>query len=155
MDNHFTKEEIEEILSNYNLGQFKSFGKIKKDDVVSFGQIIETTKGKFFMKVLRHFDEGIKQSLKVADILQKQNFPTYQTFSTKFAKLYLTYKNQQIIFYEFIPNLKEKWKNLNIQEINDFGKTLAKFHKMTKPLKIKPTNSGTYENIKSLIHKIF
>ena len=155
MENHFTKEEIEEILSNYNLGQFKSFGKIKKNDVVSFGQIIETTKGKFFMKVLKHFDDGIKQSLKIADILQKQNFPTYQTFSTISNKLYLTYKNQQIIFYEFIPNLKESWKNLNLKEINDFGKTLAKFHKITKPLKIKPTNSGTYENIKSLIHKFF
>jgi len=155
MGNLFKKEEIEEILSNYNLGQFKKFLSIKKDDIVSYCQIIETTKRKIFMKVSRCFDAGVSQSIRVADILQKQNFPTYRIFSTKSKKLYYNYKNQKIVFYEFIPNLKEKWKNLNLKEIKNFGKTLANFHKLTKSLRIKPIRHGTYENIKSLIHRYF
>ena len=114
MKNNFTKKEIEQILSNYNIGKFKKFGSIKKDDVISFGQIIETTKGKFFMKVLRYSSKGTLQGIKILNNLQKQNFPTYKTFPTKSKKLYLTYKNKKLIFYEYIPNLRENWKNLNI-----------------------------------------
>lgn len=155
MKNTFKKEEIKEILSNYNLGKFKKFKNIKKDDVISFGQVIETTKGKYFMKVLRYSSEGTIQGIRILNKLQKQNFPTYKTFPTKSKKLYLTYKNKKLIFYEYIPNLRENWKNLNIKQIKDFGKTLAKFHKLTKSMKIKKVKDGTYEDIKSYIHKFF
>jgi len=155
MESIFTEEEFDDILLHYDIGKFKTSGKIKKDDIVSFGQIIETTKGRFFMKVLRTFNEGISQSLRVADILQKQDFPTYKTFSTKSKKLYLNYKNQKVVFYEFIPNLRDDWKTLNLEEVNDLGKTLARFHKLTKSIKIKPTAPGTYEDIVSQIHRYF
>lgn len=155
MDSIFTTAELKEILSNYSIGHFKKFGKIKKDDVVSFGQIIETTKGKLFMKVSRYFNEGVSQGLKVADILHKKKFPVCKIFKTKSKKLYLNYRNKIIVLFEFIPNLKNNWKNLNPKEINDFSKTIAKFHKLTKTIKIKPVSSGTYENINSLIHNVF
>ena len=150
-----TKKEMNEILINYDIGKFKKFGKIKKDDVVSFGQIIETTKGKFFMKIFRKFDNTIKQSIVVSENLRKKGFPTYKIYLTKSKGLYLNYKSNKIVFYEFIPNIPQSWKNLNMKEIKDFGKTLAKFHKLTKKLKIKSSDSGTYEDIKKLIHKFY
>lgn len=155
MVNIFEKGEIVEILSNYNIGKFKKFGKIKKDDVVSFGQVIKTSKGIFFMKVLRTFNDGISQSISICDTLQKKGFPTYRTYKTKSKKIYSQYKDNKIVFYEFIPNLKNKWKNLSIREIRNFGKTLAKFHKLTKSIKIKPTAPGTHEDIVAQIHRYF
>ena len=133
MDSIYRKEEIIEILSNYNLGNFKSFGSIKKNDTVSFGQVIVTTKSKIFMKVLRKFNSSIKQSIKLCFVLKEKGFPTYNTYLTNDNNLYLEYKNQKIVFYEYIPNIKNEWKNLSEKEIYSFAKTLAKFH-ILKPI---------------------
>lgn len=151
----FLSNEIKEILNQYNIGQFKNFGDIKKNDENSFGQIIETTQGTLFMKVLRRFDDWILQSIKVAHELYEQGFPTYKTYLTKDGKVCLNYKDKDIIFYEYIKNLEWEWKDLNIEEMHDFARILAKFHKLTKWLEIQSTTAGTYQNIKLLIDEIY
>jgi len=155
MKSIFTKQEMNEILQDYNIGKFKYFGKIKKDDVVSFGQIIGTTEGRYFMKILRKFDKRIEQSLRIAFELYRKKFPTYKTYLTKNNKLYVKHNKERIVFYEFIPNLNGNWKSLNLKEINNFAKALAKFHKLTKEIKITPNKSGNYAGIKRLIRRLY
>jgi len=155
MNNISSINGIKEILDQYNIGQFQSFWNIKKDDENSFGQIIETNQGFFFMKVLRRFDEWILQSIKIAHELYEQYFPTYKTYLTKDGKVFLNYKNKNIVFYEYIKNLEWEWKDLNVQEIHDFARILARFHKLTKSLEIQSTTAGTYQNIKLLIDEIY
>lgn len=155
MNNIFTTGEINEVLNQYSIGQFESFWDIKKDDENSFGQVIETTQGALFMKVLRRFDDWILQSIKIAHELYEQDFPTYKTYLTKDDKVYLSYKDKDIVFYEYIKNLEWERKDLSIQEIHDFARVLAKFHKLTKSLEIQSTTAGTYQNIKLLIDEIY
>ena len=155
MNKLFSKKEINKILSNYNIGDFKKYGNIKKDDIVSFGQIIETTSGKYFMKVFKKFDKYIEQSVEINIFLKRKKFPTYDVFKTKLGKTYLDYNNQKIIFYEYIPYLRASWKNLNFYEIQDFGKTLGIFHRLTKDMKIHSKGVGGYANIKFLINDYY
>ncbi|MFA5176191.1 MAG: hypothetical protein WC413_02950 [Candidatus Nanoarchaeia archaeon] len=131
------KIEIKEILANYNLGEFKSFGKILKNDTVSLSQIIETTKGKFFLKVFRNFGLSDKQGLIVMYRLKKQGFPTFKVYSTKKKKLFISYQNNNIAIFEYVK-IKEHtgWVSMNKEMIRDYAKTLAKFHVMTKNIKI-------------------
>jgi len=42
-----------------------------------------------------------------------------------------------------------------VQEIHDFARILARFHKLTKSLEIQSTTAGTYQNIKLLIDEIY
>jgi len=154
MKSIFNKSEINEILENYNFGKFENFGKIKKNDNVSFGQIIKTTKGLFFMKVMRKFDKIIEQSLKICYDLRKLNFPTYQTYLTKDSNFVLKYKNNKIVFYEFIPNLSTEWNFLNGEQMEEFGRVLAKFHNLTKSIEIPyKKHDGNYDGIKNLTLK--
>lgn len=155
MNNIFSIDEIQEILDQYTIGQFQSFWDIKKDDENSFGQVIKTDIGVFFIKVLRRFDDWLLQSIQIAHELYEQDFPTYKTYLTKDGKVYLNYKDKHIVFYEYIKNLEWGWKDLSIQEIHDFARILAKFHKLTKWLEIQSTTAGTYQNIKLLIDEIY
>jgi len=155
MNNIFSVKEIKEILNYYNIGQFISFWYIKKDDENSFGQAIETTQGFFFMKVLRRFDNWIKESVKIAHELYEKDFPTYKTYLTKNAEVYLDYKDNNIVFYEYVKDLGWEWRDLNIEEIADFARVLGSFHKLTKWLEIQSSTSGTYEKIKLLIDDLY
>lgn len=151
----FSIEEIREILDQYAIGQFKSFWNVKKDDENSFGQAIETTQATLFMKILRRFDDWILQSIVIAHELYEKDFPTYKTYLTKEGKVSLNYKDRNIVLYEYIKNLEWEWKDLSVEEIHDFARVLAKFHKLTKWLEIQSTTAGTYQNIKILIDEIY
>ena len=148
-----SKNQVEEILKNYNLGRLKKLGKIMKNDVVSLGQEIVTTQGRYFLKVHKSFALGEKQGLEASYLLRK-NIPSPKIYLTKKKSLFLGYKNYKIIIFEFLSGLKSKWE-MNKEEIRDFSKTLARFHKQTRKMKFQRIKSGNYQDISSLIKKYY
>ena len=149
------KKDMDIILSNYNLGRLKKIGKIKKDDVVSLGQEIITTKGKYFLKVFKSFNIEEKQGFETAYKLQKNGFPTHKIFLTKNKDIFLNYKKYKIIILEFVGGLDHDWKILSLKEIRDYARTLAKFHKITKKTKLNKGRYGSYEDISKTINKYY
>ena len=151
-----TKKEINEILEKYDLGTFKKFGKVMKDDGISFGRIIHTNKKTIFMKVFRSFDTSIKQGLFVSAKLYRKGFPTYQIYRSKDKRDYIIYKGNKISLIEYI-NIKEtnSWPNLTIPQIKEFAKQLAIFHKLTNNMNLKNTFHGGHYRMKKLIEKAY
>jgi len=151
-----TKQDMDNILNNYNLGKFKKFGKIMKDDKVSYGRIIYTSKKKVFMKIFRLFDTSIRQGLIVSSELHKKGFPTYEIYETENKKSSILYEGERIVFLEYleIKDIKE-WPDLSIEQIRDFSKQLAIFHKHTSKMKLKNTFHGGHNDLNQLIKKAF
>ena len=151
-----TKTDLASILSAYDLGTFISLGNIVKNDQVSLAQIIQTTKGKIFMKVLREFTTANKQGLEVMHQLRQKNFPVFSVHKTKKGKLYTKYKGMPIAFFEYVK-IKEnmEWIPLNKSKITEYAKYLAKFHRLTKNMKLKSVDAGNFKSIRALIKKYY
>ena len=73
-----TKQDMDKLLSKYDLGTFKNFGKIMKDDGTSYGQIIYTNEKKMFMKIFHWFGTTVQQVIKVQVGLYNKKFQTYK-----------------------------------------------------------------------------
>jgi hypothetical protein len=151
-----TKTDLQNILSAYNLGTFISIIKTIKNDQVSLAQIINTTKGKIFLKIFREFTTANKQGLEVMHQLRQKNFPVFSVHKTKKGKLYTKYKGMPLAFFEYVK-IKEhmEWIPLNKSKISEYAKYLAKFHKLTKNMKLKSVDAGNFTNIRALIKKYY
>ncbi|MBU0999606.1 hypothetical protein KKG24_04910 [Patescibacteria group bacterium] len=149
------EKDIAKILSQYNLGKFVKFGEIKKDDTISFGQIIYTTKGKLFLKLFRAFDNVIRQGLEVSTHLKSKNYPTFKVYVSKKGKPFITYKRNKIALFEYINIKAHEWHDLNETQIKEYAKYLAKFHVLTKNLNLKKGKSGGLSEVSSKIKKFY
>ncbi|MBR9704568.1 hypothetical protein GOV12_04095 [Candidatus Pacearchaeota archaeon] len=155
MNKQYNKTDIENILRKYNLGKFKKFGKILKNDRVSFCQVIHTSKKKVFMKVFRIFGTHIKQGLIVASYMEKKGFPTYETYQSKQNKSYIIYKKIPIALLEYINiRARDDWPVINNSQMKSYSQGLARFHIDTKNLNLKKIPHGNFKDIKKRI-KIF
>jgi len=158
MKQQYDKRDIEKILQHYDLGKFKKFGKILKNDVVSFGQVIHTSKKKVFMKVFNILGIHIKQSLTVASYVKRKGFPTYQIYLSKKKKHYIIYNKKHIALLEYLElNEKKGWEIFKNSQIIGFARGLARFHNLTHNLKLKRISNGDLNDIERLIkrfHKI-
>lgn len=151
-----TKEDMDNILKNYNIGTFKKFGKVAKNDVISLSQIVYTTKNKVFMKVCNARHDDVIQSLKVASSLWKKGFPVYEVFLTKDNKKFFNYKKHPIVFLEFIDiPIIEDWPMISEKQMKDYARQLARFHNLTKKIKLKQTSAGSHKDISGLISKFY
>lgn len=151
-----SKKDIQKILSHYNLGDFKKFGIITKNDVISLSQVIYTTKKKIFMKIIRTKPEETIQSLNVAFNLWKKGYPVYEIYQTKKNKTFLTYKKYHIVLMEFakIPAIKE-WPSITLEKMKDYAKQLVRFHILTKSMRLNPIYTGSFKDIQNLINKFY
>ena len=156
MKEEFSKEDMHLIFSKYNVGKFVSFGKVIKDDTVSLGQVIETSKGKVFMKVLRDFDLTKKQGLKVMYELGKKKYPVFKIYKSKKEELFVNYKKRSLALFEYVK-IKEhmEWAPMNKKKVSEYSKMLAKFHLLTKNIKLKSANLGNLNNLKELVMKFY
>ncbi|RLE43748.1 hypothetical protein DRJ16_03510 [Candidatus Woesearchaeota archaeon] len=151
-----TKSDMQEILSNYNLGDFKKFGEVAKNDVISLCQAIYTTKKKVFMKLTHVRANKVIQSLNVARALWEKGYPVYEIFLTKNKKTFAIHKKRPVVLMEFanIPKIKD-WPILSVEQMKDYAKQLARFHILTKKMKLEPTYAGSHRNMKGLINTFY
>ena len=151
-----TKADISGVLGEYDLGELKKLGRIMKDDSVSFGRIIQTSKKKFFLKAFRKFNLSTKQGLNVASKLYGRGYPTYKIYKTKKGRTYTKYRGVYFSLIEYLPIKKiVSWKNLDKEMVKEFSKNLALFHKYSSQINLKKTRTGSFEEIKNLIIKSY
>lgn len=139
------KEEFEKILENYNLGKLKGFKKGRKEEYdVQPCFIIQTTKGKFFLKTYlgsRDFSL-IRNGLRFLDFLRKKNYPAIKAYITKKGRPYLLHRKTLIAIFELM-DLKEN-KSLTQKQACEFGKALGRLHKITRNASITKTKGYNY-----------
>lgn len=134
------KENIIEILENYNLGNLKSFHKIKREQYLQPCFIVVTSKGKFFLKQYEKSKfETAKKGFEILHFLENKNYPSLNLLRTIDNKNYVIQNKTPTTIWEFMSE-KEK-KNISLQEAFELGKYLGLLHKITKDYPIPNANA--------------
>jgi Ser/Thr protein kinase RdoA (MazF antagonist) len=152
-----SKRDIQQILSNYNLGNLKSFEPIERRlNTLNHSLIINTTKGKFFLKIytkqFKRFKYHILKGLELLIFLEKKKYPSIKVIISKDRKPYIEYKTVTFAIFEFL-NIKEK-RIINKEEAYELGKSLGKLHKLSKNFPLNRTGQG-YSSFKRELNKNF
>jgi len=151
------KEDIERILSKYDLGLLKSFKTIdRRLSSLNPSLIIITTKGKFFLKVytkqFKRFKYHILKGLDLLIFLKKKKYPSIKVFKAKNKRPYVNYNGVTFAIFEFI-SLKERKLSTQIQAY-ELGKNLGRLHKLAIKFPISKTGQG-YKSFNKELNKNF
>jgi homoserine kinase type II len=127
---NFSKNDFADVLSNYDLGEFKN-SKPFTTGTVQTNFLLQTTKAKF---VFRYYENRSKNSVlfesNLIKYLKDKNYPCPAPFKNKHGKLVGVYKGKPFIIFEFaegkhIENANENQKKQLIQKV-------AELHNLTK-----------------------
>lgn len=150
----FSKDDFVEILSDYELGNYKSV-KPFTTGAVQTNFLLQTTKGKF---VFRYYENRSKNSVLFESDLIKhltdKNYPCPTQFKNKDGKFVCTYKEKPFIIFEFAEG--KHLKNPNAKQKNELVKKIAELQNITRNFRPKNTRfrlNYTVENCRKLARK--
>ena len=118
----FSKTELQQILSNYNLGVLKN-SKVFTGGSVQINILLQTTKGKY---VLRYYKQGrplksVMFELNLILLLKTYHYPCPAPLKNKTGEYIGIFKNKPYIIFEFakgehLTKQSEKQKKFHKQE---------------------------------------
>ena len=130
----FSKKELSEILSNYDLGEFKD-SKLFTGGKVQINTLIKTTKGKF---VFRYYEKNrSKKSVlfesNLIKYLKDRNYPCPAPFKNKCGKFVGIFNKEPYVIFEFVEG--KHIKNQNKNQKKQLIKKVAELQNITKDYK--------------------
>jgi len=132
----FSKTDLIEILSNYNLGEYKA-SKPFTTGAVQTNFLLQTTKGKF---VFRYYENRSKDSVlfesNLIKYLKDKNYPCPAPFKNKHGKFVGTYNKKPYVIFEFIEGQHIESPNEN--QKSQLIRKVAELQNITK--KYRPIN---------------
>jgi Ser/Thr protein kinase RdoA (MazF antagonist) len=132
----FSKNDFINILSNYDLGEYKD-SKPFTTGTVQTNFLLQTTTGKF---VFRYYENRTKDSVlfesSLIKYLKDKNYPCPAPFKNKHGKFVGTYKEKPYIIFEFVEG--EHLENPNGNQKKQLIQKVAELQNITK--NYKPAN---------------
>jgi len=129
----FTKNEIKEILLNYNLGELICFEPVT-NGTVETNYFIETTLDKF---VFRYYEERSKESVQfevnLIRYLKKKDYPCPGVYKSKHGKYVNFYNGKPYVLFEFIQGVHED--NPGEEQERQLIEMVAKLQNITRNYK--------------------
>lgn len=143
----FSKDDFVKILSDYDLGEYKS-SKPFTTGTVQTNFLLQTTKGKF---VFRYYENRSENSVLFESDLIKhltdKNYPCPDQFKNKHGKFVCTYKGKPFIILEFIEG--KHIKNPNKSQKKELVKKVAELQNITKNYRPRNTKFRLNYNIEN------
>lgn len=126
----FSKGDFINILSNYDLGEYKD-SKSFTTGVVQTNFLLQTTKGKF---VFRYYENRSTDSVlfesNLIKYLKDKNYPCPAPFKSKHGKFVGIYKEKPYVIFEFIEG--EHLENPNENQKKQLIQKVAELQNITK-----------------------
>lgn len=145
----FSKNDFIKILSDYDLGEYKS-SKPFTTGAVQTNFLLQTTRGKF---VFRYYENRSKNSVLFESDLIKhltdKNYPCPAQFKNKNGKFVCTYKGKSFIIFEFVEG--KHLKAPNEKQRNELVKKVAELQNITKSFRAKNTKFRLNYNIENCL----
>ncbi len=127
---NFTQNDFINLLSNYNLGEYKNSKPIIYGTVQT-NYFLQTTIGKF---VFRYYENREKESVvfesNLINYLRGKNYPCPSPIKNRHGKFVGMYKNKPYVVFEFIDGYSIK--NPNEEQNNQLIKKVAQLQNITK-----------------------
>ena len=144
-----TKENIEEILSNYSIGNLKEFKEIE-DGIENTNYFLRVDDKKYILTI---YEKRVKEKdlpffSTLMTNLNKAGFKCPTPIESNSGETIIKYKNKNLMIVNF---LEGKAKNiLTPEDCKSIGREVAKMHEITKNFKIQRDNNlsiGSWRNI--------
>src|SRR3989344_1343888 len=126
----FLKEELIEVLSNYDLGKLMDYKPISKGTVQT-NFILQTTKDKF---IFRYYENRVKGSVEFESSLIKylkdKNYPCPAPIQNKIGEYVGEYQNKPYIIFEYVEG--EHLENPSENQKKQLIEKVAELQNITK-----------------------
>ncbi len=143
----FSKDDFIRILSDYDLGEYKS-SKPFTTGAVQTNFLLQTTKGEF---VFRYYENRSKNSVLFENDLIKhltdKNYPCPAQLKNKHGKFVCIYKGKPFIIFDFVEG--KYLKNPNESQKNELVKKVAELQNITKNYRPRSTKFRLNYNIEN------
>ena len=158
----YNQDEIDEILSNYDLGKLETFKGIE-EGIENTNYFISTKNKKYILTV---YEKRVKSKdlpffSKLMSFLDKANFKCPVPILNKKKETITNYNGKELMVVSFLEGKAKQ--NLSPTNCESIGVEVAKMHEITKNFKLKRENDlsikswrGLFETVKdqcSQIHK--
>ena len=158
----YNQDEIDEILSNYDLGKLETFKGIE-EGIENTNYFISTKNKKYILTV---YEKRVKSKdlpffSKLMSFLDKANFKCPVPILNKKKETITNYNGKELMVVSFLEGKAKQ--NLSPTNCESIGTEVAKMHEITKNFKLKRENylsikswRGLFETVKdqcSQIHK--
>jgi homoserine kinase type II len=147
------KENIEEILANYSIGQLKEFNGIE-DGIENTNYFLLVNSKKYILTIYekRIKAEDLPFFSELMTSLDKENFKCPVPIKNNNNKTISSYKNKNLMIVSF---LEGKAKNiLSPDNCESLGQEVARMHLITKKFKIQRQNSLSVRSWRSIFEQI-
>jgi len=147
------KENIEEILANYSIGQLKKFNGIE-DGIENTNYFLLVNSKKYILTIYekRIKAEDLPFFSELMTSLDKENFKCPVPIKNNNNKTISSYKNKNLMIVSF---LEGKAKNiLSPDNCESLGQEVARMHLITKKFKIQRQNSLSVRSWRSIFEQI-
>ncbi|MEI8247120.1 MAG: homoserine kinase [Lentisphaerota bacterium] len=131
MKTNFSKNELSEILSQYNLGELID-SKPLANGSIQINILLQTTKGKFVFRYYKQvrLENSVLFEVNLIRYLKNKNYPCPASIKDKYGNIAGCYDNKPYVIFEFIEG-KHLNKPNNAQQ-KELIKMVAQLHNITK-----------------------
>ena len=147
------KENIEEILSNYSIGQLKEFKGIEEGiENTNYFLLVDNKK-----YILTIYEKRVKEKdlpffSQLMSNLNKSGFKCPIPIENNEKKTIINYKNKNLMIVSF---LEGKAKNiLSPKDCRSVGQEVARMHEITKNFKIQRENNLSVSSLRKIFDQV-
>ncbi len=149
----FNQKEIEEILSNYDLGNLNNFSGIE-EGIENTNYFLSVNKKKFILTV---YEKRVKSKdlpffSDLMSLLNRAGFKCPTPIINKQNKTINDYRGKKLMIVSFLEGKAKQ--NLSPNNCKSIGIEVAKMHQITKDFKLKRKNDLSVESWKGLFHSV-
>jgi homoserine kinase type II len=144
------KSFFEELADDYNCGRFSEASGIPEGSVNS-NYLIETTKGKFLLRVDEVKSESeVRREIDLLAFLRKHGFPCPHPMQDRMGRYYREYETKCVSLYKYSEGRVPVAIRLKPSQLETIGRTLGELHVIGKGYKKGIDNRFSFERIADL-----
>ena len=149
----YNQDEIDEILSNYDLGKLETFKGIE-EGIENTNYFISTKNKKYILTV---YEKRVKSKdlpffSKLMSFLDKANFKCPVPILNKKKETITNYNGKELMVVSFLEGKAKQ--NLSPTNCESIGVEVAKMHEITKNFKLKRENDLSIKSWRGLFEKV-
>lgn len=129
-----TKEELEQLLNLYDLGDFVKIEGIS-EGITNSNYYLTTSRNKYILTIFEEPDLNLNYAIDLMDLLSKNKIPCPVPIKSKDRGCVINFKGKPLSIFTLLPGKTITKKIPSVMMCSQIGETLAKMHLYSKKLK--------------------
>lgn len=129
-----TKEELEQLLNHYDIGEFVSIKGIN-EGITNSNFYLETSNSKYILTIFEEPNLNLDYAISLMSLLSKNQIPCPTPIKTKNNKTVLSIQNKPLSIFTLLPGNTLSKKKPTKKMCEEIGATIAKIHIYSKNFK--------------------